>query len=64
MEAVNPIQVQKFLAGMHYPASKDEIVDHAKSHGADDNVMQTLQQLPDEGFETPADVSQAIGQIQ
>ncbi|MDQ3185344.1 MAG: DUF2795 domain-containing protein [Pseudomonadota bacterium] len=25
MATVNPIQVQKFLSGMHYPASKDEL---------------------------------------
>jgi hypothetical protein len=63
MAKANPIQVQKFLAGMDYPAGKDEIVDHAKKQGADDNIMQTLEQLPDESFETPADVSKAIGQI-
>lgn len=64
MPAVNPIQVQKFLGGMDYPARKDEIVEHARSKGADQNIMQTLEQLPDEDFETPADVSQAIGRIQ
>lgn len=64
MATVNPIQVQKFLAGMHYPAKKDEIVKHAKSKGADDKVVQTLEQLPEESFQTPADVSKAIGQIE
>jgi Protein of unknown function (DUF2795) len=64
MAKANPIQVQKFLSGMHYPADKDEIVNHAKKQGADDNIMQTLEQLPDESFETPADVSKAIGQIE
>jgi uncharacterized protein DUF2795 len=64
MAKANPIQVQKFLSGMDYPAGKDEIVDHAKKQGADDNIMQTLEQLPDESFETPADVSKAIGQIE
>ncbi|SFO15320.1 DUF2795 domain-containing protein [Nitrosospira briensis] len=63
MTKANPIQVQKFLSGMDYPASKEEIVDHAKSKGADENIMQTLEQLPDESFETPADVSKAIGEI-
>jgi hypothetical protein len=63
MAAVNPIQVQKFLGGMNYPANKDEIVKHAKSKGADDNIMETLEQLPEESFETPADVSKAIGKI-
>lgn len=63
MTKANPIQVQKFLSGMDYPASKEEVVKHAKSKGADENMMQTLEQLPDESFETPADVSKAIGQI-
>jgi hypothetical protein len=63
MTKANPIQVQKFLSGMDYPATKEEIVDHAKSKGADENIMQTLEQLPDESFETPADVSKAIGEI-
>ena len=63
MAAANPIQVQKFLGGMNYPANKDEIVKHAKSKGADDKIMETLEQLPEESFETPADVSKAIGKI-
>lgn len=63
MTKANPIQVQKFLSGMDYPASKDEIVKHAKSKGADENIMDTLEQLPEDDYETPADVSKAIGQI-
>jgi len=49
---------------MHYPAKKDELVKHAKTKGADDKIMQTLEQLPEESFQTPADVSKAIGQIE
>ena len=64
MAHANPIQVQKLLAGMKNPANKADIVTHAKSSGADDNIMDTLQQLPDESFETPADVSKAIGKIE
>ncbi len=64
MAKVNPIQVQKFLGGMDYPATKDEIVKHAKSKGADENIMDTLEQLPEDDYETPADVSKAIGQIE
>jgi hypothetical protein len=64
MAHANPIQVQKFLSGMNYPANKDDIVKHAKSRGADDNIMDTLQRLPDESFETPADVSKGIGKIE
>jgi len=65
MAKVNPIQVQKYLKGIDYPASKNDLIKCAEEHGADDNVRSTLEQLPDkEQFETPADVSKAIGEIE
>jgi len=59
--AVNPIQAQKYLKGMDYPASKDDIVKKARQEGADDELQDTLQRLPEDTYETPADVSKAIG---
>ncbi|HEX2909989.1 MAG TPA: DUF2795 domain-containing protein [Chloroflexia bacterium] len=64
MAKVNPIQVQKFLKGMDYPAKKDDIVKKAKQEGADENVMSVLEQLKEKEFQTPADVSKAIGQVE
>ncbi|MBL1263053.1 DUF2795 domain-containing protein [Candidatus Methylomicrobium oryzae] len=64
MARANPIQVQECLSGMDYPADKEEIINHAKDQGADEDVMQTLQQLPEQDYRTAADVSRAIGQIQ
>ena len=63
MATVNPIQVQKFLKGMEYPASKQDVIEHARQQGADENVCSTLEQMPEDEFETPADVSKAIGEI-
>lgn len=63
MAKVNPIQLQKHLKGMDYPASKQDLIQHAKKNGADDNVNSALEQLPDEEYETPAEVSKAIGQV-
>lgn len=57
----NPIQVQKFLGGIDYPASKQDIVSSAKDSGADANVLDALNGLPDKTFNAPTDVSQAIG---
>jgi hypothetical protein len=57
----NPIQVQKFLAGVDYPASKDDIVRAAEKNGADGNVLDALRNLPDQDFDAPTDVSEAIG---
>lgn len=64
MAKVNPIQAQKYLKGVDYPVSKDDLVKHAEKQGADEALRAALQQLPDERFQTPADVSQAIGQIE
>jgi predicted outer membrane protein len=63
MAHINPIQVQKFLKGVDYPASKAALLEKAKSMGADENVCSSLEQLPDEEFQTPADVSQAFGRL-
>ena len=57
----NPIQVQKFLGGIDYPASKQDIVSSAKDSGADDTVLDALNALPDKTYDAPTDVSQAIG---
>lgn len=63
MAKANPIQLQKHLKGMNYPASKEDLLQHAKQHGADDNAMSVFEQIPEDEYETPADVSKAIGAI-
>ncbi|WP_073487652.1 DUF2795 domain-containing protein [Streptoalloteichus hindustanus] len=60
--AVNPIQVQKFLGGIDYPATKDEVVRTAESHGADEDVLNTLRNLSRDNFNSPNDISEAIGE--
>lgn len=62
MTKVNPIQLQKHLKGVDYPASKQDLINHAKQQGADENGLAALQELPDEQYETPTDVSKAIGE--
>ncbi len=64
MAKVNPVQVQKFLGGLDYPASKEDLMKRAEQEGADENVRSTLEQLPDQNYETPADVSEAIGELE
>ncbi|HEY9699520.1 MAG TPA: DUF2795 domain-containing protein [Trichocoleus sp.] len=64
MAKPNPIQVQKDLKGMDYPASKQDLIDHAKKHGADKEVESLLNEIPDQDYETPAELSKALGQIE
>jgi hypothetical protein len=64
MAKVNPVQIQKDLKGIDYPVSKQDLVKHAQQNGADEKVCATLEKLPDREYETPTEVSKAIGQIQ
>ena len=63
MAGVNPIQIEKFLKGIDYPAKKADLIKRAEQNGADEQVRATLQQLPDQQFDSPADVSKAVGAI-
>lgn len=61
---VNPTQVQQFLEGVDYPKSKQELIDYARSKGADENVLATLEKMPDQTYSSPVDISEAIGRLE
>lgn len=61
-QMVNPIQLQKYLKGVDYPAKKDDLVEHAKSHGADDEAVDALSSIKNGEYDTPASVSHAISE--
>ncbi len=56
----SPIDIQKALSGMDYPASKDQIVQHAESSGADGEVLEALRKIEDREYEGPSGVSSAV----
>lgn len=60
MAHANPIQIQKYLKGVDYPATREHLIANARKLGADESVCASLEQLPDEEFQTPAEVSQAF----
>ena len=64
MAKVNPVHVQKFLGGLDYPVSKEDLMKRAEQEGADQEVRSILEQLPDQNHEIPADVSKAIGEAE
>ncbi|HEX2357328.1 MAG TPA: DUF2795 domain-containing protein [Micromonosporaceae bacterium] len=60
---VNPIQLQKYLGGLDYPVSREDLVRRAQEQGADQETLHTLQTLPREEFNSPNDVSEAVGDL-
>lgn len=57
---VNPIELQKHLKGMSYPASKDDVVAKAESNGAPDEIISALQGMSKDQFDGPSAVQQAL----
>lgn len=56
----SPIELQKHLGGIDYPASKDEIVSKAESSGAPEDVLQALRDIEDREYDGPNAVSAAF----
>lgn len=56
----NPIQVQKYLGGIDYPANRQAICDAARDAGAPQDVLDALGALPDRDYDGPTGVSAAI----
>ena len=55
--------VAKHLEGLNLPASKQEVVRHARSRGANQEEITVLERLPDQEFKTMADILKDVGQV-
>ena len=54
--------VAHYLRGIDFPARRQEVLRHARDHGAPEAVMDQLQQLDDQRFANMAEVMRAAGE--
>jgi hypothetical protein len=47
-----------------YPASKQDLIQKARQEGADQDVLATLEKMQGGQYNSPNDVSQAIGRVE
>src|SRR5215211_5162372 len=59
-----PLHVANFLGGIAYPVSKADLIDHVRQQGADEDVVATLERLPDQTFREPFELSGAFGELE
>lgn len=57
----SPSNVQSYLSGVSYPASKEDLLTAAKRNGASSEVMEILRGFEDEQFGGPQEVMKAYG---
>ncbi len=58
---VNPAQIQQYLGDINYPVDKQQLIDHAQQRGADEQSLQALRSLNRERFNSPNEISEAMG---
>jgi uncharacterized protein DUF2795 len=63
MAHANPVEIEKCLKGVNYPAKKNDLIKHAQQQGANQDVIETLKELRDANFNSPVDVSKAVSEI-
>jgi hypothetical protein len=59
--AIQVNEVQKALGGVDYPADREQLVSHAESNGADDEVVEALRAMEKESFDGPNAVMEELG---
>ena len=57
---VNPIELQKHLKGVDYPASRDDLVSTAESNGAPQEILDAIRNSGKDSFDGPSAVQQAV----
>ena len=62
-EEPSPIDVQKSLKGIDFPATKDDILSRARDGGASEEIMAELEQLPERDYDSPAEISRELGKL-
>jgi hypothetical protein len=56
-----PFRIQKFLGGLRYPARKHQVLERARSRGADAQLLGVLALLPERDYESPISLSCEVG---
>ncbi len=62
-EDLSAAELQSYTKGIHYPKSKQDIIDYMVSQGAPRAVERELQRMPDKEYRTAADLSHEFGQL-
>lgn len=57
----SPAHVAQCLSGIDFPCQKQDLIEHARHHGADDDVLEMLRSMPEGEYHNMADVMKGYG---
>ena len=59
---IGMIEVQKYIKDIDFPVGKNELLDHARSHDAPDEILELMKNFPSQQYGSSSDVSRALEQ--
>ncbi|MCE5267906.1 MAG: DUF2795 domain-containing protein [Planctomycetaceae bacterium] len=59
----SPADLQEYLRGVRYPATKEDLESAAKDSGAPQEILDAIDELPDEVYDAPTAVSKASSEV-
>lgn len=57
---VSAAELEKYIAGVHFPADKDAIIGHAQQKGAPPKIVDFINTAPKRTYEDIADLSVGV----
>ena len=55
--------MEKYLAGIHFPAEKKKLVDNAQNKDAPSDVINLIKKLPEKTYVSPIDITKEMGRM-
>ena len=60
----NPVGIQKALSGVDHPTTREKLVECARYNRANTDIVDLIDKLPDQNYDSPTAVSKAIARNQ
>jgi hypothetical protein len=64
MGGKSPSNIAHHLKGVDFPADKRQLVECARKNGAEPEVVEVIEQMPDAQYEDMAGVMKGYGEVQ
>lgn len=58
----SPANVATYLKGIDYPANKQDLLQYARQNGAEQDVVDVLERMPEQQYGNMADVMKGYGE--
>lgn len=60
----SPSNIAHYLKGIDFPASKQDLIDYAVDNNAPDELIEVLQDMPDQQYQSMTDLMLSVAQVE